>query len=58
MSNETMCVTPTAHWLEYAEWWNPILREPLVIDRGMARVDEATGTGVAWNTAALERFAA
>jgi mandelate racemase len=58
ISAQLLCVTPTAHWLEYAEWWNPILREPLVIDNGMARVEQATGTGVAWNEAALERFTA
>jgi mandelate racemase len=58
VSAQLLCVTPTAHWLEYAEWWNPILREPLVIEHGMARVEQAAGTGVAWNEAALARFAA
>ena len=28
---ELLCVTPTAHWLEYADWWNPILTDPLEI---------------------------
>jgi mandelate racemase len=58
VSAQLLCVTPTAHWLEYAEWWNPILREPLVIEHGMARVEQAVATGVAWNEAALARFAA
>jgi len=58
LSAQLLCATPTAHWLEYAEWWNPILREPLVIERGMARVADSPGTGVAWNDAALARFAA
>jgi mandelate racemase len=57
ISAQLLCLSPTAHWLEYAEWWNPILREPLVIEQGMARVERATGTGVAWNDKALERFA-
>jgi mandelate racemase len=56
LSAQLLCVTPTAHWLEYAEWWNPILRDPLVIENGMAHVDQATGTGVAWNDKAVERF--
>ena len=56
LSAQLLCVTPTAHWLEYAEWWNPILREPLVIENGMAQLDQATGTGVAWNDKAVERF--
>ena len=33
-------VTPTAHWLEYADWWNPILAEPLRIEDGAADVSE------------------
>lgn len=33
-----LCCTPTAHWLEYADWWNPILRQTLRIENGMAIV--------------------
>jgi mandelate racemase len=58
ISAQLLCATPTAHWLEYADWWNPILREPLVIEAGMARVEQSAATGVAWNTRALEQFAA
>jgi mandelate racemase len=29
ISARLLCCTPTAHWLEYADWWNPILAEPL-----------------------------
>ena len=35
----------TAHLLEYADWWNPILTEPLRVEKGMAIVRDATGTG-------------
>jgi mandelate racemase len=57
ISAQLLCVTPTAHWLEYADWWNPIIAEPLRIERGMADVAGVVGTGVAWNEAAVERFA-
>lgn len=57
LSAQLLCVTPTAHWLEYSDWWNAILREPLVIERGMAVVEHAEATGVAWNDKAVERFA-
>ena len=57
ISAQLLCVTPTAHWLEYADWWNPILSEPLSVEHGMADVAGATGTGVAWNEGAVERFA-
>ena len=58
ISARLLCCTPTAHWLEYADWWNPILAEPLRIDKGMAIVDDAFGTGVEWNEDAVSRFSA
>lgn len=57
LSARLLCCTPTAHWLEYADWWNPILAEPLVIEKGLAMVSDAIGTGVTWNEAAVSRFA-
>jgi mandelate racemase len=58
ISARLLCCTPTAHWLEYADWWNPILTEPLQIEKGMALVGDAIGTGVEWNEDAVRRFAA
>jgi mandelate racemase len=56
ISAQLLCVTPTAHWLEYADWWNPILKEPLAVANGMADVTGTLGSGVAWNEAAVQRF--
>jgi mandelate racemase len=58
ISARLLCCTPTAHWLEYADWWNPILAEPLQVENGMALVGDAIGTGVDWNEEAVRRFAA
>ena len=58
VSARLLCCTPTAHWLEYADWWNPILREPLHVENGMAIVDNAIGSGIDWNEDAVRRFAA
>jgi mandelate racemase len=58
ISARLLCCTPTAHWLEYADWWNPILVEPLRIDSGMAILDDTVGSGVEWNEDAVSRFAA
>jgi mandelate racemase len=58
ISARLLCCTPTAHWLEYADWWNPILAEPLRIEKGMAIIDDAFGTGVEWNEDAVSRFSA
>ncbi|HLX44615.1 MAG TPA: enolase C-terminal domain-like protein [Bryobacteraceae bacterium] len=57
ISAQLLCLTPMAHWLEYADWWNPILDAPLRVEKGMAMVDGAAGTGVAWNENAVSRFA-
>lgn len=58
ISARLLCCTPTAHWLEYADWWNPILDEPLQVEKGMAIVGDAIGTGIEWNEDAVSRFAA
>jgi mandelate racemase len=58
ISAQLLCVTPTAHWLEYADWWNPILQNPLRIEDGMATFDPAPGTGVSWNEQAVDRYSA
>src|SRR3954470_9178229 len=36
LSAQLLAVTPTAHWLEYADWWNPVVQQPLVVENGMA----------------------
>jgi mandelate racemase len=56
ISAQLLCVTPTAHWLEYAEWWNPIIAEPLQVRDGQAVIGAASGSGVAWNEEAVERY--
>ena len=58
ISARLLCCTPTAHWLEYADWWNPILAEPLRIEKGMAIVGDTFGTGVEWNEEAVSQFGA
>jgi mandelate racemase len=58
LSARLLCCTPTVHWLEYADWWNPILAEPLLVDNGVAIPSNTAGSGVDWNEDAVERFAA
>lgn len=58
LSARLLCCTPTAHWLEYADWWNPVLAEPLNVENGSAIVGDAAGSGVDWDEAAVSRFAA
>lgn len=58
ISARLLCCTPTAHWLEYADWWNPIVSEPLQVKDGYAVVSNAIGSGVDWNEEAVGRYAA
>jgi mandelate racemase len=53
ISAQLLSVTPTAHWLEYADWWNPVIRDPLMIREGMTDLAGAPGSGVEWNESAI-----
>jgi mandelate racemase len=48
VSAQLLAATPTAHWLEYAEWWSPVLAHPLEIRDGFAIPSERPGSGVDW----------
>lgn len=56
ISTHLLCVTPTAHWLEYAEWFNPIIEQPLRIVDGCAVPDERPGCGIEWNEPAVAQY--
>jgi mandelate racemase len=56
VSTHLLCATPTAHWLEYAEWFNPILAQPLRVVDGHCTPDERPGSGIEWNEDAVARF--
>jgi len=56
ISAQLLCCTPTAHWLEYTDWWNPILAEPISIENGNAIFGDTLGTGVSWNEDSVNRF--
>ena len=56
LSAQLMCATATAHYLEYADWWNAIVAEPLEVQAGMANVEGVSGGGVEWNEAAIARI--
>jgi mandelate racemase len=58
ISAQLLCATPTAHWLEYADWWNPVVKEPLRILNRDACLDGFVGTGLEWNESAVARYAA
>jgi mandelate racemase len=55
-SAHLMCVTPTAHWLEYVDWANPLLRDPLEIRAGHAQVRAVPGAGIEWDEVAVAKY--
>ncbi|MBL8379380.1 MAG: mandelate racemase [Burkholderiales bacterium] len=57
VSAHLMCVTPTAHWLEYVDWINPVLTTPLAMRDGHAVPADLPGCGITWDEAAVARYA-
>jgi mandelate racemase len=55
ISAQLLSVTPTAHWLEYADWWNPVVSAPLQIEGGMTVPRDGAGAGVDWNEEGIGR---
>jgi len=51
-------VTPTGHWLEYVDWADPVLDEPVEIRDGHALVSGRPGLGMKWNEKAVRKYAA
>jgi mandelate racemase len=58
VSAHLLGVAQSSHWLEYSDWWNPILAEPLRLQNGMADISDVLGTGVAWDEKAVARYLA
>jgi mandelate racemase len=51
-----LAATPTCGWLEYVDWANPILEEPLPIVDGDVVVPDRPGSGLAWDARAVEKY--
>jgi mandelate racemase len=55
VSCHLLAATPTCHFLEYVDWADAVLEEPLRIKDGQALVPSTPGTGIRWNESAVER---
>jgi mandelate racemase len=55
-SAHLLAVTPTAHYLEYVDWLDKVVQEPLRIVDGEAVIPDRPGTGIVWNKTAVERY--
>jgi len=52
-----LAVTPTSHWLEYVDWANPVLQEPLEVRDPSVIFPDRPGSGISWNEKAITSFA-
>lgn len=57
VSCHLLAVTPTCHWLEYVDWADAVLEEPLEPRNGALMVPERPGIGMRWNEKAVRRYA-
>jgi mandelate racemase len=56
VSAHLLAATPTCHYLEYVDWANALLQEPLKIVDGQVIVPDRPGNGMIWNEDAVERY--
>jgi mandelate racemase len=56
VSAHLMTATPTRHFLEYVDWADRIVCDPLKVVDGQAVVPDRPGNGLVWNEAAVDRY--
>jgi mandelate racemase len=49
VSAQLLSATPTAHWLEYVDWADALLQDPLRIADGKVLTSQRSGSGIAWD---------
>jgi mandelate racemase len=56
VSAHLLAATPTCHFLEYVDWADKIVEEPLRIEAGCAIVPDRPGNGLSWDKQAVEKY--
>lgn len=56
VSAHLLAATPTCHFLEYVDWANVLVEEPLAIVDGHAVVPSRPGSGMVWDKNAVARY--
>lgn len=51
-----LAVTPTCHWLEYVDWADAILEDPVQVKNGHALIPERPGLGMRWDEKAVTKY--
>jgi mandelate racemase len=52
-----MRVTETAHWLEWQDWADPLLKEPFKLENGYLIIPDKPGNGIEWDEDAIKHHA-
>lgn len=58
VSVHLLAATPTAHWLEYVDWADAVLEEPMQVVDGAVLPPDRPGLGLAWCEEKLRRLEA
>jgi mandelate racemase len=56
VSCHLLAATPTCHWLEYVDWADAILEEPVRLKDGHVVIPDAPGIGMKWNEPAVKKY--
>jgi mandelate racemase len=56
VSAHLLSASPTAHWLEYVDWADAVLEQPLEIINGRAVTPDRPGAGLAWDPRKLAKL--
>jgi mandelate racemase len=56
VSAHLLAATPTCHFLEYVDWADRIVEQPLEIVDGFALVPDRPGNGLTWDKQAVEKY--
>jgi mandelate racemase len=56
VSTHLLAATPTCHFLEYVDWANVLLEEPLMVADGHAQISARPGNGMVWDKKAVEHY--
>jgi mandelate racemase len=57
-SAQLLPLTPTCHWLEYVDWADPVLEDPVAVKGGCVLPSEKPGLGMRWEERAVKKYLA
>jgi len=57
LSAQLLRVSESADWLEWSDWAEPVLAEPVPVRDGIATTPSVPGNGIEWNEAAIAKLA-